>query len=52
MYMQDYVELNDNEGIVLPAVLGIRTSTGTEHDKCPISVHVFTHEQGKESYCF
>lgn len=42
MYMQEYGVLNYNDGIGLPAVHAIATSTDFAHDKRPITACLMT----------
>lgn len=49
--MQDYVGLDDNEGIGLLAVYAFATSTGPEHNKHQITTHNLIDEKSKYLYC-
>lgn len=51
MYMQDKNVLNDKEGIEVPAVHAMATSTEHGHDRHSITVNYFIHEQTKDSDC-
>lgn len=51
MYIQDYDVLNDKEGIGIPEVYDIATSTDTQHYTRLITGQEYIHEQPKDSYC-
>lgn len=50
MYMQDYDVLIDKESSGRRAVYAFAMPVGPKHDKCPISMPYFMHEQPTGSY--